>query len=150
MCYLQNQKLVHRDLAARNILLGRKDLVKISDFGLSRILGSDQDYYKASRGGRWPLKWFAPESTTRGTFHHASDVWSFGVTLWEMYSYGDEPFPGLGGNEVLELLLNGTRLEKPEACTGDVYEVMHQCWELDPKDRITFQELAVSFGSSDV
>ena len=113
--YLQSKHFVHRDLAARNILLASKFQAKISDFGLSRAVDQQKDYYRASKGGRWPIKWYAPEGVNFGTFSHQryakkmqvrsrivkmnifSDVWSFGVLLWEMYTFGKQPFEGMTG-----------------------------------------------------
>lgn len=100
MKYLEEQRFIHRDLAARNILLASQHQAKISDFGLSKALGADHEYYRAMHGGKWPLKWYAPESYNFGTFSHKSDVWSFGVTIWEMYSFGEQPYGELKGSEV--------------------------------------------------
>ncbi|KAG5666051.1 Tyrosine-protein kinase Lyn, partial [Polypedilum vanderplanki] len=112
---------------ARNILLVSKQHCKISDFGLSRAIGIDKDFYQSSTGGRWPLKWYAPESFC-GKFSHSSDVWSFGITLWEIYSKGDVPYDDLSGSEVNELIEKGQRLARPECCPEDVYSLMLDCW----------------------
>lgn len=141
MMYLEEREVVHRDVALRNILLGSEKIAKISDFGLSRVLGSGKDYYTAAKGGRWPVKWYALESCFHGTFSHKSDVWSFGVTAWEMYSYGADPYGKTPGNEVIEMLEDGYRLEKPDACPDDVYEVIKTCWLDKPEDRPSFSDL---------
>ncbi|CAL4059384.1 unnamed protein product, partial [Meganyctiphanes norvegica] len=146
MCYLENKKFVHRDLAARNILLSSLTMVKISDFGLSRAVGvGGKDYYTASEGGRWPLKWYAPESINYGTFTHASDIWSYGVTLWEMYTYGDQPYGEYPGHKVIEMLEEGKRLPQPKECPKGVYELMLRCWDYKPDSRPSFKELAHIF-----
>ncbi|XP_014214206.1 tyrosine-protein kinase shark [Copidosoma floridanum] len=146
MRYLEELRLVHRDLAARNILLASKYQAKISDFGLSRTFGSS-DYYTATAGGKWPIKWYAPESYNFGTFSHASDVWSYGVTLWEMFSYGQQPYGTLRGVEVIDLVEKGERLSQPPKCPDNVYQVMQKCWSYDSSDRPTFQELIDIFSS---
>nr|CAI5828826.1 unnamed protein product [Callosobruchus analis] len=97
MQYLEKNELVHRDLAARNILLASKNQAKISDFGLSKLM---QIFLRAKEGGKWPLKWYAPESYNYGQFSNKSDVWSFGVTIWEMYTFGQTPYGDLKGSEV--------------------------------------------------
>lgn len=103
MHFLETNRFVHRDLAARNILLASLEQAKIADFGLSRAVGVGEDYYKAKTGGKWPIKWYAPESFNYGSFSHASDVWSFGVLLWEMYSLGEVPYgEDTSGNEVCD------------------------------------------------
>uniref|UniRef100_A0A182Y9N5 Tyrosine-protein kinase n=1 Tax=Anopheles stephensi TaxID=30069 RepID=A0A182Y9N5_ANOST len=141
MQYLEEKHFVHRDLAARNILLANKYQAKISDFGLSRAIGAGQEYYRASQGGKWPIKWYAPESFNYGTFSHASDVWSFGVTLWEMFSYGAPPYHDLKGADVIKLIEEDQRLSQPEACPDKVFEVMRNCWQYNPKLRPTFRFL---------
>ncbi|CAG5135058.1 unnamed protein product, partial [Candidula unifasciata] len=145
MMYLETKRLVHRDLAARNILLYSLERVKISDFGLSRAMGADKEYYKASKGGRWPIKWYAPESVNFGHFSHASDVWSYGVTLWEMFSYGGAPYDDMTGVEVIKFIEDDCRLAKPEKCPDVVYSVMLKCWSFEPAQRPTFSMLNKHF-----
>ncbi|XP_055693525.1 tyrosine-protein kinase Shark isoform X2 [Lutzomyia longipalpis] len=145
MNYLEKQHYVHRDLAARNILLASKNQAKISDFGLSRALAMDNDYYKASQGGKWPIKWYAQESFNYGTFSHASDVWSFGITLWEMYTLGEPPYGDMKGVDVIKLIEEGKRLLKPTLCPDDIFERMENCWNYNPKDRPTFRHLTEFF-----
>ncbi|XP_066258920.1 tyrosine-protein kinase Shark [Euwallacea similis] len=145
MHYLEENRFVHRDLAARNILLSSKYQAKISDFGLSRALESNHEYYRALKGGRWPLKWYAPESYNYGQFDHKSDVWSFGVTIWEIYSYGATPYDDMKGAEAIILIDNGKRLEKPKACPEEVYLKMLECWAQDKDQRPAFKELVEFF-----
>lgn len=147
MQYLEINKIVHRDLAARNILLATRHQAKISDFGLSRNINDNKQYYMATKGGRWPVKWYAPESYNYGKFSSASDVWSFGVTLWEMYSYGQQPFGEMRGAEVIEEINDGNRLEKPDDCPVLVYQMMERCWEYDQNRRPSFSELYDFFAS---
>ncbi|CAG4977933.1 unnamed protein product [Parnassius apollo] len=145
MRYLERRRFVHRDLAARNILLATRYQAKISDFGLSRALSADSSYYKASQGGKWPIKWYAPESYNYGTFSHASDVWSYGVTLWEMFSYGKQPYGDMRGTEAIQVVESGQRLEKPENCPDEIYQVMLDCWAYSPDLRPTFSKLVDVF-----
>ncbi|KAG0726441.1 Tyrosine-protein kinase HTK16 [Chionoecetes opilio] len=145
MMYLEQKHFVHCDLAARNILLASMTLVKISDFGLTRALGVDKDYYTAKEGGKWPLKWYAPESIYYGTFTHSSDMWSYGVTLWETYTFGDQPYGDIPGKDVVALLERSERLPKPEKCSKGVYELMLRCWNYKPKERPAFREVAAIF-----
>ncbi|XP_073846652.1 SH2 ankyrin repeat kinase [Musca autumnalis] len=145
MEYLEKRHFVHRDLAARNILLASKNQAKISDFGLSRALGSDTDCYQASQGGKWPIKWYAPESFNNGIFSHASDVWSFGVTLWEMFSLGEPPYGDIRGVDAIKLIESGQRLPQPPLCPAHIYEIMLNCWNYKAKDRPTFRYLTEFF-----
>ncbi|GAB6021261.1 hypothetical protein CHUAL_003875 [Chamberlinius hualienensis] len=145
MLYLEQKHFVHRDLAARNILLTTNLSAKITDFGLSRAVGTGRDYYKASKGGKWPVKWYAPESVNFGTFSHASDVWSFGVTLWEINSCGLPPYGDLTGAQVIALIEREERLPKPDMCSDELYQIMLKCWASRPEDRLTFVELKSIF-----
>ncbi|KAM3967419.1 SH2 ankyrin repeat kinase [Aphomia sociella] len=145
MRYLEQRRFVHRDLAARNILLASRTQAKISDFGLSRALSTDSSYYKASRGGKWPIKWYAPESYNYGTFSHASDVWSYGITLWEMFSLGNQPYGEMRGAEAIQLVESGQRLERPSKCPDEIYNVMLDCWAYNPDQRPTFTKLVDVF-----
>ncbi|KPJ06202.1 Activated CDC42 kinase 1 [Papilio machaon] len=139
MAYLEKSRFLHRDLACRNILLSSLDLVKIGDFGLMRALPDADDCYVMSERRRVPFPWCAPESLRSRQFSHASDVWMFAVALWEMYSFGEEPWMGLNGSEILRLIMReGQRLSSPTACPPDIYMLMMQCWDLNPKERPTF------------
>ncbi|CAB3242462.1 unnamed protein product [Arctia plantaginis] len=139
MAHLEKHRFLHRDLACRNILLSNLELVKIGDFGLMRALPDADDCYVMSERRRVPFPWCAPESLRSRQFSHASDVWMFAVALWEMYTFGEEPWIGLNGSEILRLIMReGQRLTAPNACPPDVYMLMMQCWDLNPKERPTF------------
>ncbi|XP_062987832.1 activated CDC42 kinase 1 isoform X2 [Elgaria multicarinata webbii] len=142
MAYLESKRFIHRDLAARNILLAANDLVKIGDFGLMRALPKNDDHYVMQEHRKVPFAWCAPESLKTRTFSHASDTWMFGVTLWEMFTYGQEPWVGLNGSQILHKIdKEGERLARPEDCPQDIYNVMLQCWAHKPEDRPTFVAL---------
>jgi len=141
MDYLEKKKFVHRDLATRNILVSDHTLVKISDFGLSRTIAQESDYYTASQGGKWPVKWYAPESVYYGKFTSQSDVWSFGVALWEIWTFGALPYGELTGREVLEQIEQNVRLDKPDGCPSNVYGTMMKCWAYEREARPTFLKL---------
>lgn len=98
-------------------------------------------------GGKWPLKWYAPESYNYGQFSHKSDVWSFGVTIWEMYTFGNIPYGDMKGSEAITLLEAGERLEQPKECPLRIYQIMRNCWEYDAANRPTFTELLDCFTS---
>ena len=140
MEYLAKVNFVHRDLATRNILVASDELVKISDFGLSRQQAAEDDYYTASAGGKWPVKWYAPESVYYGKFTSLSDVWSFGVTMWEIWNFGELPYGDKTGREVLEGIEKDERLEQ-RAIPGDVYNVMLGCWRYEKTARTEFSKL---------
>ncbi|XP_038140879.1 non-receptor tyrosine-protein kinase TNK1 [Cyprinodon tularosa] len=142
MDYLETRRFIHRDLAARNVLLSSKDVVKIGDFGLMRGLSQDRDHYVMGPHRRIPYAWCAPESLRIGSFSHASDVWMFGVTMWEMFTYCEEPWFGLSGRQILwRVEQDGERLEKPADCPQELYIVMRKCWAVNPGDRPNFATL---------
>ncbi|XP_077365718.1 activated CDC42 kinase 1 [Festucalex cinctus] len=142
MAYLEQRRFLHRDLAARNVLLSTNETVKIGDFGLMRALPSHADHYVMDEGHKVPFPWCAPESLKTRTFSHASDTWMFGVTLWEMFTHGQEPWPGLNGSQILHKVdVEAERLCKPDDCPQDIYNVMLQCWSPKAEDRPTFVAL---------
>lgn len=142
MAYLHSKNYVHRDLAARNVLLVSENAAKISDFGMSKALNIGNDYYKAQEAGKWPLKWYAPECVYYWKFDSKSDVWSYGVTLWEATSLGEKPYRKMKGNEILKFLVEDEkRLAKPEFCDDQVYSIMLMCWEYDKNRRPSFEEI---------
>ncbi|KAM7540368.1 hypothetical protein Aperf_G00000042277 [Anoplocephala perfoliata] len=145
MSYLESAGFVHRDLACRNVLLASQSCAKISDFGLSRAVGVESDYYKATQRGKWPVKWYAPESIYYKTFSTASDVWSFGVCLWEMFSLGEHPYADQDSFEVLRQLEEGVRLPRPRLASDEVYGVMLDCWAYAPEARPKFAHLLAIF-----
>lgn len=145
MMYLENKRLIHRDLAARNILVFSKNKVKISDFGLSRALGVGKDYYQTNFNVnlKLPIAWCAPECINFLRFTNASDVWAYGVCLWEIFSYGFQPWAALTGHQILEAIdePNYQRLEKPECCPKEYYSLMLKCWQHDAAKRPKFNEI---------
>nr|VZH98178.1 unnamed protein product [Spirometra erinaceieuropaei] len=140
MSYLEKHNFIHRDLAARNCLVGADNTVKVADFGLARYMERDETY-RAREGAKFPIKWTAPEGLVYNVFSVKSDVWAFGVLLWEIATYGATPYPGVELQDVYVLLEKGTRMEAPQGCPEQVYQLMLQCWSWDPKDRPMFIEL---------
>ncbi|KAK5878495.1 hypothetical protein CesoFtcFv8_023895 [Champsocephalus esox] len=138
MKYLEEHNFVHRDLAARNVLLVTHHYAKISDFGLSKAVGEDQNYYKAKGHGKWPVKWYAPECINYLKFSSKSDVWSFGVLMWEGFSYGQKPYKGMKGNEVMQKIESGERMDAPMNCPMEIYELMRTCWTYKADERPGF------------
>uniref|UniRef100_A0A1A8DNS7 Fms-related tyrosine kinase 1 (Vascular endothelial growth factor/vascular permeability factor receptor) n=1 Tax=Nothobranchius kadleci TaxID=1051664 RepID=A0A1A8DNS7_NOTKA len=146
MEFLASHKCIHRDLAARNILLTDNKVVKICDFGLARDIYRDPDYVRKG-DARLPLKWMSPESIFDKVFTTQSDVWSYGILLWEIFSLGASPYPGLHiDEEFCHRLKNGTRMRAPEYSTPEIYSTMLACWEANPSDRPTFTNLVETLG----
>ncbi|BHF61413.1 hypothetical protein SprV_0100438700 [Sparganum proliferum] len=144
MAYLESCKFVHRDLAARNVLLVTQRFAKISDFGMSKALNFGNDYYRAASAGKWPLKWYAPECIYYFRFDSKSDVWSYGITLWEVFSFGERPYKDMKGAQILSMLDQGLRLSRPPRCPDAVYAVMQECWNFEGVRRPTFAELVLT------
>nr|XP_020027385.1 fibroblast growth factor receptor 2 isoform X10 [Castor canadensis] len=140
MEYLASQKCIHRDLAARNVLVTENNVMKIADFGLARDI-NNIDYYKKTTNGRLPVKWMAPEALFDRVYTHQSDVWSFGVLMWEIFTLGGSPYPGIPVEELFKLLKEGHRMDKPANCTSELYMMMRDCWHAVPSQRPTFKQL---------
>ncbi|KAK3850172.1 hypothetical protein Pcinc_043101, partial [Petrolisthes cinctipes] len=139
MEYLEDRNFIHRDLAARNCLVGESHLVKVADFGLARLMRDDT--YTAHAGAKFPIKWTAPEGLAYNKFSTKSDVWAFGILLWEFATYGVSPYPGVDLTNVYHLLESGYRMDCPQGCPVRVYELMKQCWLWNPSDRPTFSHI---------
>ncbi|XP_038066677.1 angiopoietin-1 receptor-like [Patiria miniata] len=137
MDHLSKTGIIHRDLAARNILLANDLTAKVSDFGLSR----GEDIYVQKSSTRIPVRWLAIESLTRRVYKSKSDVWSFGILLWEISTYGSTPYPGIESKSLAERLLDGYRMPKPDNCADEIYNLMLKCWHEVPSERPTFKVL---------
>ncbi|XP_042368831.1 protein-tyrosine kinase 2-beta-like [Plectropomus leopardus] len=142
LAYLEGLNMVHRDIAVRNILVATPECVKLGDFGLSRYV-EEQEYYKASVS-RLPIKWMAPESINFRRFTTASDVWMFGVCVWEIFSMAQQPFFWLENGQVINQLESGVRLPKPQQCPPTVYSLLTRCWAYEPQGRPGFNQLVCS------
>uniref|UniRef100_A0A8C0J0H0 Tyrosine-protein kinase n=1 Tax=Chelonoidis abingdonii TaxID=106734 RepID=A0A8C0J0H0_CHEAB len=140
MAYLESNGCIHRDLAARNCLVGEGNVLKISDFGMSR---QEANGVYASRGGmkHIPIKWTAPEALRYGRYSTESDVWSYGVLLWEIFSLGAAPYPGMSNQQVVNQVERGFRMRAPPGCPVEVYDVMLRCWEASPSLRPKFSAI---------
>ncbi|XP_076613714.1 tyrosine-protein kinase Fer isoform X1 [Chaetodon auriga] len=139
MAYLESKNCIHRDLAARNCLVGEGSVLKISDFGMSRQ--EDDGIYSSSGLKQIPIKWTAPEALNYGRYSSESDVWSYGILLWETFSLGICPYPGMTNQQAREQVEKGYRMACPQRCPDDVYKVMQRCWQYNPEDRPKFSEL---------
>ncbi|KAM4676546.1 tyrosine-protein kinase CSK [Discoglossus pictus] len=135
MEYLEDNNFVHRDLAARNVLVSEDNIAKVSDFGLTKEASASQDTSKL------PVKWTAPEALREKLFSTKSDVWSFGILLWEIYSFGRVPYPRIALKDVVPRVEKGYKMDAPDGCPQVVYDVMKQCWHLDPNQRPSFRKL---------
>lgn len=138
MSYLEENKCIHRDLAARNVLVGEGCICKVADFGLGRVI--KEDFY-LTEDKKIPYKWTAPEAISHGMFSSKSDVWSFGVLLYEIITFGGNPYPGFNNNEAVDQVNSGYRMSCPNKCPDFVYDVMMECWNMEPEDRPTFGTL---------
>ncbi|XP_050766525.1 insulin receptor [Gymnogyps californianus] len=140
MAYLNAKKFVHRDLAARNCMVAEDFTVKIGDFGMTRDI-YETDYYRKGGKGLLPVRWMAPESLKDGVFTAYSDVWSFGVVLWEISSLAEQPYQGLSNEQVLKFVMDGGYLDQPDNCPERLHSLMQMCWQYNPKMRPTFIEI---------
>lgn len=134
------KQIIHRDLAARNILVGEDHKCKVADFGFARDIMTSLVYERKSEG-RLPIRWMAPESLYDNIFSVKSDIWSFGVLIWEIVTLGSTPYPGISAATVMKKVRDGYRLDKPEHCRRELYNIMYYCWDEDPKERPSFDEL---------
>ncbi|XP_063696582.1 tyrosine kinase receptor Cad96Ca [Culicoides brevitarsis] len=140
MDYLTSRGIIHRDLAARNILITDDQTCKVADFGFARDIITSKVYERKSEG-RLPIRWMAIESLYDNIFSVKSDIWSFGVLMWEICTLGSTPYPGISASDVMRKVRDGHRLEKPEHCRRELYNIMYYCWAKDPNERPTFGEL---------
>ena len=141
MAYLEMKNYIHRDLAARNVLVGENNEVKVADFGLARVVKDIQNIYAAREGTKFPIKWTSPEAAIYNKFSVKSDVWSFGIVLTEIVTYGRTPYPSMSNQEVLQQVSHSYRMPKPTNCPDRLYEIMLNCWKHNPEERPTFEAL---------
>ncbi|XP_027023807.1 tyrosine-protein kinase Fer isoform X1 [Tachysurus fulvidraco] len=145
MAYLELKNCIHRDLAARNCLVGESNLLKISDFGMSRQ--EDDGVYSSSGLKQIPIKWTAPEALNYGRYSSESDVWSYGILLWETFSLGVCPYPGMTNQQAREQVEKGYRMLCPQKCPDEVYKIMQRCWDYKPENRPRFSEICRDLSS---
>ncbi|KAJ3606406.1 hypothetical protein NHX12_025927 [Muraenolepis orangiensis] len=140
MAFLELQNYIHRDLAARNVLVGDNNICKVADFGLARVF-INENIYEAKEGTKFPVKWTAPEAMHTGKFTIKSDVWSFGVLLYEVITFGQMPYPTMTNYQVVTQVPTGYRMPAPASCPKVMYELMADCWKEDEHQRPTFETL---------
>uniref|UniRef100_A0A671KKN7 receptor protein-tyrosine kinase n=1 Tax=Sinocyclocheilus anshuiensis TaxID=1608454 RepID=A0A671KKN7_9TELE len=141
MKYLSDMSYVHRDLAARNILVNSNLVCKVSDFGMSRVLEEDSDAAYTTRGGKIPIRWTAPEAITYRKFTSASDVWSYGIVMWEVMSYGERPYWDMSNQDVIKAIEEGYRLPPPMDCPVSLHQLMLDCWQKERAERPKFSQI---------
>ncbi|XP_057312170.1 uncharacterized protein LOC130653668 [Hydractinia symbiolongicarpus] len=139
--YLENKGVVHRDIAARNILVGDNNQLKISDFGLSKILHHNTNDNAGEENAAFAIKWTAPEAIIEQKFSSKSDVWSFGILLYEILTKGKQPYPSLSNHDTLSFVSKGNKMPAPNGCPEELYEIMSSCWERNAQERPTFETL---------
>ncbi|XP_063065529.1 tyrosine-protein kinase SRK3-like [Engraulis encrasicolus] len=138
MAYLESENSIHRDLAARNVLVGEGNICKVADFGLARVI---KEPFYVSDEKKIPYKWTAPEALSHGRFSIKSDVWSFGILLYEIFTYGAKPYAGFNNGEIYDQIMTGYRMARPGKCPQPIYDIMKKCWSESPEDRPSFKEL---------
>lgn len=145
MAYLEKERYIHRDLAARNILVGENNCVKIADFGLARVVEDHYSTYMAHKSTKFPIKWTAPEAALMGRFTIKSDVWSFGIVIYELLTHGQVPYPSMTNTETLEQVRNGYRMPRTANCPQQIYSMLLRMWDSVPEKRPTFSFLCDFF-----
>lgn len=139
MAYLASERFIHKDLALRNCIIGYDGVIKIAHFGLGPLIYPEA-YYRVN-GTDLPVRWMSPEAITSASFTSMSDVWSFGVSVWELFTYGSLPFEEKGDDDVIQFVVQEGRLSKPIKCSDQVYHMMAGCWDIDPQSRPSFFDL---------